>query len=676
MQLLLLLLAVGLIAYGVINDHLLSVAGGSLLAWLAYNPFWRSNADQDGAFFKASFWLLLGRLWKQLLLLALGCSVLAGWLTQRDLFARSPIYAWGAGVLLCLLAGYLHDRQLPQPVKVSDEPDLAGPETEVGWTGLDWLLATSVFLVALGLRLYRLSEFLPPVHGDEGEMGLLALLALQGPTSGVSPQPLPFFSTAFLDHPTLFHYLQALGLWLFGESLVGLRTLSAVVGALCALAAYAIGRNSWGRLAGFVAGWLLAVSHLHIQYSRIALNNIETVLFTMLLIWLLISASKRRQVVPTADPTPAPPMQLRPLLPVLGAGLIMGSGQYLYYGSRLMPILALPLLYYLWRQQRLTVLQIFCTIIAATVAFFPQALHYYYHFITFMNRSTTVNAFTREGMLHTLGPTAAWPENILQLLWHQTQMNLEFFIRQGDRSAFYLADIPGLDQVTAILFWLGVGIALTRLTHFPAVALLVWFTVGIFLAGVLTIDAPNGPRLIVIAPAVYCLGGLAAHHLVQRFGRLWPSYQRPLGLLLGGAVAAVTLYLNFNTYFVNYSGILPGVWQISIAHEIADSAATHRAYLLGTPNYFVEHGTVRFVARAAEKFNVAQHEEFRVTVLNQPLDRGALVIALPQHRAELDLIAGLFPQGEHELHYDPRGNLMYYTYRISVQQVAVVAHGQ
>lgn len=673
MQLLLLLLALGVIAYGVINNHLLSVLGGALVAWLAYNPFWRTDAEQDGVFFKATLHRLLGQLWKQLLLFALIGAAEASWLAQRDIFARPPGYLWGAGLLFCLLAGYLHDRALPPKQQILQEPNFAAPETGSVWQPLDWALAGSLFLVALGLRLYHLSEFLPPVHGDEGEMGMLAWLAWQGPASGVSPHPLPFFSTAFLDHPTLFHYVQALGLWLFGESIVGLRMLSAVVGAGCAWVAYAIARASWGRLAGFVAGWLLAVSHLHIHYSRIALNNIETVLFIMLLVWLLILISKRRKPVTPLGAVDEMSAPIHPLLPAISAGLVMGLGQYLYYGSRLMPILVVPLLYYLWRQRRIVPAQLSGLAIAAVVAFLPQAVHYYYNFITFMNRSTTVNAFTREGMLHTLGPAAAWPEDLGMLIWHQTRMNLEFFIQQGDRSAFYLTDLGGFDQLTAILIWLGVGIALTRLYHFPAVALLSWLALGIFLAGVLTIDAPNGPRLIVIVPAVYCLGGLAVHHLVQRFGQVWPAAQRFVGGVAVVALAVTTFYWNYNTYFIAYAGILPNLWQVTIAREIADNAATARTYLLGAPNYFVEHGTVRFVARSAEAFNVAQPEEFRASVLQQPLDKGALVIALPHHLAELEQIETLFPQGERELQYDPHGNLLFYTYRISAQQLARVA---
>ena len=70
---------------------------------------------------------------------------------------------------------------------------------------LDWLIAMAITGVALALRLYQLNDFLPTMHGDEGEMGMLALLARHGPASGIDARVLPLFSTSFLDHPTLFH---------------------------------------------------------------------------------------------------------------------------------------------------------------------------------------------------------------------------------------------------------------------------------------------------------------------------------------------------------------------------------------------------------------------------------------------------------------------------------------
>ena len=239
-------------------------------------------------------------------------------------------------------------------------------------------VVVALTLLALALRLYQLGAFLPPMHGDEGEMGLLAFLARYGPASGLSPQPLPPFSTAFLDHPTLFHYLQVLPLLLFGDTITALRTLSAVVGALCAPLIYLVGRLGWGRIAGFTAGWLLAVSHLHIHYSRIALNNIETVWFVILLIALLALLYETQQhqgssrsagvarlcaVGPACradgaifsypahhDRTSAAssPLSIPPLTLLIAIGLVTGLGQYFYFGSRLMPILAAILLFVLW----------------------------------------------------------------------------------------------------------------------------------------------------------------------------------------------------------------------------------------------------------------------------------------------------------------------------------------
>lgn len=651
MRILILLIAVGVVAYGVVNDHLGSVLAGAFIAWISHSPFWRVSAEKDASRFKTVVQGMLGQVWQQLLLLALLCSLAAGWLAHKDVFSRNAGYLWALGLLLCLIAGYWHDYVRPGLGAAGQ------PKDSQRWTWLDWLLVLALTAVALGLRLYQISEYLPPVHGDEGEMGMLALLALHGSVAGLSSDPLPFFATGFLDHPTLFHYFQALGLLFFGETLTGLRILSAIVGALCATVAYAIGKISWGRWAGVSAAWLLAVSHLHIHYSRIALNNIETVLFTMMLIWLLIVASR-------AAPS-------HPLLPLIGSGLVMGVGQYLYYGSRLMPVLALPLLVYLWRQKQLTLQQAAVMLQAGVVAFFPQAVHYFYHFITFLNRSTTVNAFTPGGMAHTLGPGALWPQDLPQLLWHQLQMNLEFFIRQGDRSAFYLADIPAFDQVTAILFWLGLALALTRLRQFPEVALLIWFGVGILLAGVLTIDAPNGPRLIVLVPAIYCLAGLVVQYLMQLLAQIWPRQQKPLGVILAGALAVCTLYLNFTTYFVQFNRIRPNLGQISIATEIASAGQTERAYLLGTPNYFVEHGTVRFVARGVEKFNIAQEGDLQQLLSQQTPQKGVLIVALPNHLADLEQIAADLPNGTREAHYDLQGNALYFTYRVSSTQVAL-----
>ena len=678
MQFSLLLGALGAIIYGVITSGLVWVIAGTIAIALLSSGRLGTTTPEDAQRFSRWAKSAIGPPWRQLLILALLCTIYAGWDFRQHFFGITSLYLWIAALCLVLGAGFVHDRRHAAPA----------PPTTAKWTRVDWMLATLLGVVALGLRLYQIGPLLPPVHGDEGEMGMLALLALHGPASGLSAHRLPFFSTAFLDHPTLFHYLQAFGLWLFGENITGLRVLSAIFGALCAPFLYAVGRVGWGRIAGFSAGWLLAVSHLHIHYSRIALNNIETVLLVIVLIWLLALAYEANAArgraeevdvhpdtdagsgVDVVDAGQAPPLAPKEaaLLLWIVIGLVIGLGQYFYYGSRLMPLLAGISFIVLWWQKRVTLQQIAVSIAATVVAYFPLAFFYANDWRAFLNRMRGVNIFTPDGLTHTLGSQAVWPNDIPLLLWSQIKFNVYFFLHYGDRSAFYLADIPAFDSITVLLFWLGLGLAIAKVRRYHEFALLVWLGLGVFLAGVVTNDAPNGPRLIVAVPAMYLIGGLFLQRLSDFTTEAWQAKGRWMVAVAISVVAACTLYLNFNTYFVEYKAIRPNVVPIYIALEMADHAAEDRVYLLGAPHLYVNYGTVRFLAVAAERYDIESPAQFRELAAKHqqtlPEHKGALIIALPNQLDNLAQIEALFPNGTRAERKDPHGNLYYLTYEI------------
>ncbi len=558
------------------------------------------------------------------------------------------------------------------------------------------------------------------MHGDEGEMGLLALLARYGPASSLSPQPLPPFSTAFLDHPTLFHYLQVLPLLLFGDTITALRTLSAVVGALCVPLIYAVGRLGWGRAAGFTAAWLLAVSHLHIHYSRIALNNIETVLCVILLIALLAllyetsqpgppdrvqlllartfrrftrSGEPRPQALPTPDhaapqatdpphqvtvsalaPAPSHQATVAALTLPIAIGLTVGLGQYFYFGSRLLPILAVILLLVLWFQRRVPFWQLVVAAVAAIVAYLPLIAFYANHYAPFVGRMQGVTVFSPQGMAQTLGPQAVWPNDLPLLLWTQVKANLLFFLSSGDRSAFYLADIPAFDKVTVVLFWLGLGVVVAHARRFHELALLAWLGLGVLLAGVVTLDAPNGPRLIVAVPAMYLVCGVFMQKAVDLGARIWPQAGRRIALGAVGAVAVVTLLLNFYTYFIDYEQRQPNTWMVDLAEDIAADSQGYRTFLLGAPNLFVNYGTIRFLAFYAEKYDLPAPDQLApmlAQAASSPgAEKGALVIALPDHLADLQQIQQQFPNGTLATRNGVQGNVLYTTYHIPAAEIA------
>ena len=272
--------------YGALIATLL--AASNLFGRLPHLTFTPQEAVITG---KRYGWLLLAAL-------ATGTAGLATWQSHQNEFSFTSGYFWVAGMILIMVSSYVYDHELSQRYGLQKGIAEEAVAAKLRFTQVDWFLVGAITAVALVLRLYRLDDFLPTMHGDEGEMGMLALLALHGPASGVSPTPLPLFRTAFLDHPTLFHYLQAGALWLFGESLTGLRTLSAIFGALCVPVVYGIGRIGWGRIAGITASWLLAVSHLHLHYSRIALNNVQSIWFTALFILLMMVAFEKTVRLP------------------------------------------------------------------------------------------------------------------------------------------------------------------------------------------------------------------------------------------------------------------------------------------------------------------------------------------------------------------------------------------
>lgn len=652
--------------YGVLSGNLLSLVGATLATLLA-----ASNLFGHLPVPKLTQQELLGKGqqhgWLMLAGLAILCAGLATWQAHQAPFSLASGYLWLAAMIVMVIGSYVHDQALDQQAQSAQAKSESSRPSTLGFDGLDWLLVGTITLMALALRLYRLTDFLPTMHGDEGEMGLLALLALHGPASGLSPNRLPLFQTAFLDHPTLFHYLQAGALWLFGESLTGLRTLSALFGALCVPVVYGIGRVGWGRIAGVTAAWLLAVSHLHLHYSRIALNNVQSIWFTALFILLMLLAFAKtvREQPAAAQPQRSTGRLIAPLVPYAWAGLIMGFSQYFYYGSRLIPVIAVPLLLFLLLKRRLAFPQLIVLTVATLVAYAPLAGHYGRNLPAFLNRTQGVTVFTPEGMAAVLGPQALWPADLPRLVWEQVTRNAAFFVSQGDASTFYFADSAAFDPVTVGLFWLGLGVVLARLYRFPDFALLVWFVLGFCLAGVATNNAPNGPRLIIITTTVYLIGGVLLQRLFNWAARITPTGSKLFAVVAMGAIAVVTFQSNFNAYFVTYARYTPNMLPISMAHMVRDLGSDYTFYLFGAPHFYADYSVLRFIAPETARYNVDTAEQVPAPAEISRADKGIVLIALPHRFTELDRAIERLPGGLREEHFNRVGELIYVSYQVA-----------
>ena len=95
----------------------------------------------------------------------------------------------------------------------------------------EWLALALLFVAAWLIRAYHLSEIPYVLSGDEASMGREAVRILQGDLGN------PFI-TGWLSHPTLYFYLLSIPVKLFGQTVLAIRILSPLVGALTVVAVY------------------------------------------------------------------------------------------------------------------------------------------------------------------------------------------------------------------------------------------------------------------------------------------------------------------------------------------------------------------------------------------------------------------------------------------------------
>jgi 4-amino-4-deoxy-L-arabinose transferase-like glycosyltransferase len=529
---------------------------------------------------------------------------------------------WLLAMVMYVIAAIRLDRTIPENAQV--RPDASRFLTKHG-------LIIPIILIAFAMRMYRL-ESLPPLHGDEGEMGLAALrvLARDAP---------PITAVGWSDHPAFFHYLQALPVAVLGRTGLALRILSAAAGVLCIPLVYAIGRRCWGPVAGLSAAWLLAFSHLHIHFSRIGLNNIDSTL-AMLLFLLLLTRIRSQRVTLFAL-----------------SGLVVGLAQYLYYGSRAIPLVAIAILFFCWKKKMADYRQLAAFALGTVIAAAPLGAFYMTRSVTFFSRSQAVFVLSEVNVKHTLqSEEASLPEDAWPLLKEQVERNLGFFVRDGDRSNFYSLSVPGFDALTSVFFWLGLGLALTRFRRYHEFSLLSWFSLMVLIGGILTRDSPNAPRLLVVSPAVALLGGLFIQHGV----RLLAAYPQKIKTLSLIVVFMLIGLLNVKIYFFDSIQDFPprSLRSDLIAREIRSAGEEYEVLLMGQPHLYANYGTIHFLA--GEKVQDLENPE----AIPQPREKALLFIALPNHAETLQEIKQRLPGGESFTRMDSKNNPIYMVYRI------------
>jgi len=249
-----------------------------------------------------SGWVLVGA--------AAATAAIAGWADGKSSFRPWPVLAlWLLSIALLLVGA----RLLGAPAAAD----------KLRFQRWEWLALAAITVVAALVRFDALDHVPSNFSGDEGEMGMQARSVIAGDLRDP-------FTSGWLGHPTLWFYLQAGALRLFGDNPEGLRTLSALFGVATIPALYLFARKPFGRRVALAAACLLAAYHLHVHYSRIGLNNVADPLVALLAFTAFFEGCRRRS----------------PFLFAL-AGVLIGFDQHLYFGGRLAPFVVVGVLAYM-----------------------------------------------------------------------------------------------------------------------------------------------------------------------------------------------------------------------------------------------------------------------------------------------------------------------------------------
>ena len=163
---------------------------------------------------------------------------------------------------------------------------------------LEIIAISSIVLIALLLRLFRISEFLTFL-GDEGRDVRIVRNILQGDLAFIGPQT----SIGNMYLGPLYYYIIAPALLLFNLSPVGPAVLMAFLGSLTVGLVWWVARTWFNPLSGVLAALFMALSPVAIIYSRSSWNPNPMPFFSLLAVvalyktwqgkdsrWLILSA--------------------------------------------------------------------------------------------------------------------------------------------------------------------------------------------------------------------------------------------------------------------------------------------------------------------------------------------------------------------------------------------------
>jgi hypothetical protein len=488
---------------------------------------------------------------------------------------------------------------------------------------IEILLVGLATLIGAVLRFYQLGSLPRVIDGDEGLIGLFAQSTAEGQLAS------PF--ALWENMGSL--YLQAVN-WtfgLFGVSPFSLRLLPAISGTLAIPALYLFARKIAGPRIAIISAFLLASSHAHIHFSRIAsVAYIHGTWLVPLELYFLFSSLEKRSSWRAAV-----------------GGVLLAIHFRVYVTSQIIVglILVYMLLAYIfytpWFKRAFKQALVFWGGFFLMMA--PQLLYIFQNPNEFLNRLGQDGTFQTGWLQATMASTGQSSFQILAGRVIHAFMALIYYPAQD----FYGSASPLLNIFTAILFLVGIGLIFVRVKS-PGYLLLNGYFWALTLAvGIFSLPpTADSYRMLITLPPAFLIAAIGLDQMLEIAGFPWVTARRiyaalTLSVIFGISVLSIWMYYSDFVGKCRYGGNLEGRFASYLGVYAKTVDENSKIYLLSDPVFFYgSHASVDFLSGKKPIVNYGDSMDA------YQVEYGETIIANPSRIDELLAWAKIHPGGQ------------------------------
>lgn len=437
-----------------------------------------------------------------------------------------------------------------------------------------WLIELAcvigLLLLAAALRLYRLSDYPAGYHNDEAAVAHLIEEAMRG-------RLVVFFPEETGTEP-LYMYLSAPLGWMLGASVFTFRLSSAFLFMLGLCSTWALTRRMFGPLTAGVALAAMGISWWGMLLGRITSHVVTVAPMLALAVYFFY-----RALHPPRSTLHTPPSTLYFAL----AGVLFALAFNSYTAARAVPILILAYGVYLALVRREVIRQHWRGMLIMVAVALALAAPLTRYLITHpAAKQLSYSGFDVDQ------PVADLLSGNPRLALETTLQTLGMFGFTSDPLPYY--NLPGrslLEPVGAVLFWMGVAIALWHWRE-PRYGLVLIGWLVTLAPGMLSQPAPNYARTVGAMAFAFIFPGVTVDLMWQRARAKWgPGVWRIAGVVAAGLLMGNVVWTVYDFFVVWPRHPETRWWMQTGLKEVADAlnvAPQRRPVAICVPSHLID----------------------------------------------------------------------------------------